>query len=402
MRLGAVAAAGCGVGLGGWIALHQIPDFGPWAADAARSLVGDDTVARAEDFAYAVQDRIKKSAYADEAPQAHWEVDEPELPSISDAIDDASPELLVKSPAGEAAAVVEVKPFRPRDVGPMYPEQAAPGDGRWVAVGDSSIAYKTLIHPDKERSYAELFIAAIDLSRVDVHASAGTLEPENVADGADQLARTGRVPEDHLTQLFAAFNGGFKTRHGGFGMRTSGVTLVPAKPKSCTVARYNDGSVRIGTWTELPDHDSIDWFRQTPACIVEDGARHPSLEDSKSWGATLDGDTVIRRSAVGLSADGRTLFMGISNATHADSLARGMQHVGAVTVAQLDVNYAYPRFLFYEEGTRGEKITPLAKGFVVKPGHYVSDVSKRDFFYLTTKSSPSLARSEAVDPTRGG
>jgi hypothetical protein len=364
------------LGIGGWVLLHRVPDLGPLAADAARAAIGDERVARTEDFAYGLQDRVNLMLHHGQAPRAHWHAAE--------------------SPPSEAAPS-----FRPADVGPLFGEHAAPGDGIWTrGTPRSDIAYKTLIHPDRERSYSELFIVAIDLERVELHLAAGTQEPLNVAEGSELLERTGTIPESDLDVLFAAFNGGFKTRHGGFGMKVPGVALVPPKDHSCTVAQYEDGSLRIGTWHELPDRESITWLRQTPGCMVEAGTRHPKLEDSKSWGATLEGDTVIRRSAVGTSSDGKTLFVAISNATHAEALARGMQHVGAHNVAQLDVNHSYPRFLFYRDS--GKLIEPLAEGFVVKDGHYVSDVSKRDFFYLTKKRQGSLAKQEATTSLRGG
>jgi hypothetical protein len=368
---------------GGWVALHRIPDLAPAVADLARDLIGDDAVARAEDLAYGVEDSIVRATRGAEAPRAHWEV-KPDVPVR---------EVVV--------AQANVAQFRPENIGPMHPEHAAPGDGSWITAGSGdNLAYKTLLHPDPERSYSELFVVAIDISRVELHAAPGTQEPENVAEGAELLARSGRVPDDQMDVLFAAFNGGFKTRHGGFGMRTNGVTLVPAKRDSCTIAGYSDGTLRIGTWHKLPDHDSIDWYRQTPGCMVEGGVKHRGLESSKSWGATIDGDTVIRRSALGLSADGSTLFMAISNATHAEALALGMQHVGAAHVAQLDVNHSYPRFLFYQD--RGKSMVPLADGFVVKPGQYVSDVSKRDFFYITHKTGDSLAQGNTSAAVRGG
>lgn len=369
-------------GLAGWILLHRVPGLAPLAADTARTLIGDDAVARAEDFAYRIEDGVKRVAHAGEAPRAHWQVAPPR--------------------AAEALpAEAETVPFRPADVGPMHPEQAAPGDGVWVTAGSAGIFHKTLIHPDPERSYAELFVAAVDLARVDLQLAPGTMEPLNVAPGASALERSGRVPEEALGTLLAAFNGGFKTRHGNFGMRTSGVTLVPAKAGVCTVARYSDGTLRIGTWETLPQREAIDWFRQTPGCMVEGGVVNPKLGGSKSWGATLDGDTVIRRSAVGLSADGGTLFVAISNATSAEAFARGLHHAGAAVVAQLDVNHSYPRMLFYSDSQSGRSITPLAEGFVVEEGHYLSRASKRDFFYITAKPEGSLARGEAALPPRG-
>ena len=45
------------------------------------------------------------------------------------------------------------------------------------------------------------------------------------------------------------------------------------------------------------------------------------------------------------------LFYGLGEAVTAQALARAMHAVGAEDAAQLDVNYSYPRFLFFERAT---------------------------------------------------
>jgi hypothetical protein len=52
-------------------------------------------------------------------------------------------------------------------------------------------------------------------------------------------------------------------------------------------------------------------------------------------------------------------------------------------VAQLDVNYSFPRFLFYQQDDAGLRTVPLAEGFVYTKGQYVTSRSARDFFYIT-------------------
>ena len=374
-----------GTGGLGWSAVHRIPGLGPQMADWARSVVGDDAVARAEDFAYGLQDRVDRWRYRGTAPVARWQPQEAAVKptSLPRTIHEEVGATVIDEPQSP-----ELSAFRLADVGVLFDKQAAPGDGRWVSVPlGAGVAYRTLIHPDPERPYSELFVAALDLRQLVLHAAAGMREPENVAEGAEKLTRTGRIPDGDISSLFAAFNGGFKTRHGRFGMSTDGVMLVPPREQSCTVAQYEDGTLRIGTWASLPSHGAIQWFRQTPGCIVEAGTQNPALRDSKKWGATLDGKTVIRRSAIGLSANRQVLYVGISNATDAEALARGMRHAGAVDAAQLDVNHSYPRFLFYANGVDGESIVPLAEGFVYRPGHYLSHRSDRDFFYLTHRQS---------------
>ena len=379
-----VAVVGVLLGLV-WTAVHQLPGFGPLAADIARSCLGDSAVTSLEDTVYQASDRFKRWSHAGEPPRAYWQVPEARVSATG-----RPPNARMAPTEADRPPQASVE-FRLQDVGAVHASQAAVGDGVWLPADPSpsnadALCYKTLLHPDASRSYAELFVVALDLSRVELHAQAGTLEPESSLAFANSPVRAAIVPEQHRSLLLAAFNGGFKSRHGHFGMRVDGVTLANPKPKSCTVASYEDGSLRIGTYERLPAPDQMTWFRQTPRCMVEEGRRHPRLANSTSWGATLDGKTVIRRSAIGLDRTGKILLVGISNSTSAEALAQGMQHAGAHTLAQLDVNYSFPRFLFYARGEGGLDTLPLAKGFVYSPGQYVEHRSTRDFFYVTRKA----------------
>jgi hypothetical protein len=155
----------------------------------------------------------------------------------------------------------------------------------------------------------------------------------------------------------------------------------------------------LGDWDALAEEAPLaTWWRQTPACMVDDGVLHPGLRGEKNtfWGATLDGETIIRRSAVGLSSSGKVLYVGIGDSTSAKAIAVGMAHAGAANVAQLDVNWAYPRFVLYRprEPGAGELVaTALCPGFALSEGEYVRERADRDFFYLTRKSSERLEAS---------
>ncbi len=84
---------------------------------------------------------------------------------------------------------------------------------------------------------------------------------------------------------------------------------------------------------------------------------------------------MIRRSAAGLGADQRTLYVGISNSTTARALALGMQQVGAVSVAQLDVNHSFPRFLLYTAGPTGLTAQGAVKGLLYEKDEYLGRAS---------------------------
>jgi hypothetical protein len=296
-------------------------------------------------------------------------------------------------------------PFDPPEVGPVHESWSAPGDGQWVAVVDPRFSkadpfmHKTLLHPDRNRSWAELFVVAIDLRRVRLHSVPGYREPKATVKPEPKLERPGLVPREHHDAVLAAFNGGFMTEHGRYGMMVKGVILVPARGRSCTIAEYRDGTLQIGTWSRLERRESqMVWYRQAPNCMFEEGKIHPGLvnRDSRHWGATLDGDTVIRRSAIGLNRSRDTLYVGITNHTTAHAIAIGMRHAGAPDVAQLDVNWSYPKFVFYRAPEPGAPLeaVALADGFEYRKGEYLRDKSLRDFFYLTVAKPSSKTASK--------
>jgi hypothetical protein len=389
LRRGAlvVAAAGPLVVLGLWIAVHRVPWLGPLLADSLRAVVGTDAVTWLEEVAYGVQDRYNRVWRRGEKPRAYWEVPSSH-PTASGSARASNP------------TVPALPPFRPEDVGPVHKSWSAPGDGVWVAIheprrpDDDPILYKTLLHPDPYRSWAEVFVVAVDLQRAKLHMMAGAYEPKSFEPAGQKYKRLATIPPQHQPELLAAFNGGFKTEHGYHGMWVDGVTLVKPRQHSCTIALYKDGSIRIQPWPELePTQSEMRAYRQTARCMLEDGKLHAGLLDptARTWGATLDGETVIRRSAIGISRERTILYVSITNNTTARALALGMKHAGAANVAQLDVNWSYPKFVTFEPGPEDAKLYPvaLAEGFEFSEDEYLRKRSHRDFFYLTRR---------AVDP----
>jgi hypothetical protein len=352
-------------------------------ADAARAIIGTDAVSRLEERAYDLDDRWNRWRHRGEEPAAHW------------AVPDAPP--MPRSPGAAGPASTESSLFLPKDVGPLFREVAARGDGVWVPVADFAegdepvVLYKTLIHPDLDRSFAEIFIIAVDLRRTRLHAVAGTLEPEAATDEGHHYVRTGLIPEAHRGALVAAFNGGFKTEHGRYGMKVEDVMLLPPRDKACTIAGFSDGHVAVASWGSMAARaQDMTWWRQAPACMVEQGALHAGLASAtaSSWGSALGGGTVVRRSAIGLDESGHTLYVGVSNSTNARALAKGMQHVGASSVAQLDINWSYPHIVTFRATPSGAPEGDLLfGGFTYEDKTYLERRSRRDFFYLTRERS---------------
>lgn len=373
-----IAAPVCGLAL--WIAIHRVEWLGPWLADTGRSIVGNDAIAWLEDTLYGVEDEYNLATKGDQAPTPHWEVP-------------------AETPPPAPADKPRVYPvFTPKDVEPMHASFAAPGDGKWVPMMDphqpseTAPLFKTLLHPDRKRGWAHVAVVAVDLRQVRLNLVAGIHEPMTKLPDAKTHPRTGLIAEADLARTLAAFNGGFKTTHGNFGMKAEGVLWVEPRRNACTVAMYEKDALKIQSWEALePSSDAMVWFRQTPACMFENGEMHKGLtvEENTMWGSTLDKDTVIRRSAIGLDETGTILFVGISEATTATAIAKAMRHAGALNVAQLDVNWSYPKFVTIEESG---KVKAIIDGFEYTEDDYVKKAMHRDFFYLTRKDPIEIPR----------
>ncbi|AKT40964.1 phosphodiester glycosidase family protein [Chondromyces crocatus] len=383
-----------GVGIvvtgGLWYAIHQVPGFAPAVVDGVRAVVGPEPIAWIEDVAYGMADRVNQLRYGTTPPKTFWE--EPALPTEEteeDAILPAS--VTVPVAASERAAPL---PFTP-----PYKKVATAADGTWIPIahaddrGGDPILWKSVVHPDPRRGFAAVAVVAIDLRAAEIRLVAGTQEPVAVHKLPDEL-RPGVVPQERTDDLLAAFNGGFKAMHGNYGMMLDGVKFLPPRKRACTIAFHREGGVRIRTWSALKaDAPSFTSYRQTPPCLVEQGNLNAGLSESnRNWGSTVSGETIIRRSALGIDETGRFMFYGLGEAVSSETMGRAMKTAGAHDAAQLDVNHAYPRFLLYTHGVAGEP--PIAESSLIpdvnfKATEYVTDPSPRDFFYVARRKTAS-------------
>lgn len=367
-----------------WIGIHVFPSMGPWLADTARAALGPGVVARLEDFAYGVEDDVNRVRYKDAPPTDLW--------------DHAAPEA-------DAPAHVEELPayFPPAAATPTHEAVAAAHDGRWTLVEDDAaptggpVLAKTQLHPDPRRPHAAVAVVAMDLGRVRLEMVPGTREPES----ATTAPRPGRVPDADHAALVAAFNGGWQAIHGHYGMMVDGVTYLPPRDNSCTIGVAQSGAVRVGTWRLLvAERAGFRAFRQTPQCLWEGGTMNKELSDgSRNWGAAVGGDTVIRRSAIGLDAARRVLFYGMGDNLTAKTVGEAMVTAGASDVAELDVNWTFPRFLLYGHGgPTPQVVAPLIPVAPYKKGEYVESGWHRDFFYVARKPITADAGTKAGAP----
>ncbi len=297
--------------------------------------------------------------------------------------------------------------YPPTDPGAPFPRSAQEGDGLFVdfflghtkdaplsraseetpADFGREFVRRLALHPHEASRFQTLTLAAFDLRHLRVAHVPGKQDVLDV-EHPELEAFSGLVPEAHRADLVAVFNGGFQPRHGRWGMYSSQTQLIPPRDDACTVAVMKDGTVKIGPWPELHHlSDQILAYRQTPPCLVYENQVHPRLKkrDRRLWAGQIKDRKTRRRSVVGVSADGRTLFFGVGSETEAEVLAQGVRHAGAAYAAQLDINWNWTRLFLFDTlaGAPGsEPLGALIEGMAKDKGEYLSRPSGRGFFYL--------------------
>ncbi len=89
--------------------------------------------------------------------------------------------------------------------------------------------------------------------------------------------------------------------------------------------------------------------RQNLHLIVDHG-RIPAAVDSNvttSWGATLGGGYYVWRSGIGITRDGRVIFV-YGPALNVRETAQLLKRAGAVTGMELDINPEWMSFMYYQ------------------------------------------------------
>ena len=197
-------------------------------------------------------------------------------------------------------------------------EPALPGEGEWRSLDSDPFVKQhpqlpspfvtTFMRPDPRYQNARVISVMWDPRRVDLHFAAGTEEPKSATGevGTGIIPRTAAV----MSRLLGAFNGGFQTAHGAWGMLVDGKLHVPPRAYAATVARLDDGAVAFGTWPPtraVPAN--LNSFRQNLTPLVSDGQLNPYR---RTWwgGVPIGWNDVTRstRSALCLTEEG---FVGV-------------------------------------------------------------------------------------------
>ena len=236
-----------------------------------------------------------------------------------------------------------------------------PGEGQWRVlekVDGQPAVFGTFLRDATYTSYVN-GIVSMDQRLVSFQLHPGNEDPGGSGWGPNSQPW---IPPGSRAGLLATFNGGFKldSAQGGFYLngRTSG-TLTPG---AASVVYYKNGTIAIGAWDQtVRMTSSVAGVRQNLKLIVGNGRVPASVNQDveTSWGATLGGGYYVWRSGLGITRDGRVIFV-YGPALDVQDLADLLQRAGAVEGMQLDINPYWMSYEYYQADGHPADPSPVA------------------------------------------
>jgi hypothetical protein len=236
-----------------------------------------------------------------------------------------------------------------------------PGEGVWReigSVGGQPAIYSTFLRASSVYSSYVSGIVSMNQNLVSFQLRPGSEDPGPGNWGGAQAW----VAPGTRSGLLATFNGGFKINSSGGGFYLNGGTAGTLTSGVASVVYYRDGRIAIGTWGQTvgmsPDVAGV---RQNLHLIVQNSTIPASVDSNveSSWGATLGGGYYVWRSGIGVTADGRVIFV-YGPALNVRELAQLLQRAGAVNAMQLDINPEWTDFMYYTPGQTPANPSPAA------------------------------------------
>jgi hypothetical protein len=368
-------------------ARHLPKRFIFWAVDTVRAVswIGPAPVAWLEEKVFALKDSLKQATFHSEGSQDELAATPPQILETTNLGDEGAwppvtvPSIWKSNEAGEGVW----KPF-------------APAWMRKYAEGAPPAFYQTFVRPDESRPYSHVILVEMDTRQLDLDMEAGTEDPKPLTGQHGP----GRLPRDPAiyTRVVAAFNGGFKTEHGGYGMMVHKRVLLPPVPSAATVVIGKDGRASFGTWGPTPViPDEMISFRQNLDALVDDGEVNPSKR--LLWGYTLPGTGMqTERSGLCVTRAGHMIYAWGDDVS-ATALGKAMRAAGCDYGMHLDMNPHHTGFLFTtikELKGHAYKSEPLTSLMEMSTDRYIEYAAK-DFFYVMMRE-PSPGKEWSADP----
>ena len=224
-----------------------------------------------------------------------------------------------------------------------------PGEGVWRRTGPlvkgGPAVLVTRFRPQRDNPSITAYVAWFDHTRTALAYYPGGSEPPRAAVRGPTM-----VPRDQRWRLLAAFNAGFVYTQGSNGSTDNGRVNEPLHRGNATLLEYKGGPVAIVKWRGGPDAGrKVAWSRQSLAPIVWNGRLNPTLNtdpNSYQWGYTLGGVGLVWRTGIGIDPRGNLIFV-VAPSQTVVSLARILQHAGAVRAMELDINPEWHTLITY-------------------------------------------------------
>ena len=252
-----------------------------------------------------------------------------------------------------------------------------PGEGIWKRTGPLVDGRPPVLVTTfrSEPAYPRIvaYVAWFDHTRTALAFYPGRYEPPNAP-----VRGPMSVPYGQRWRLLATFNSGFIYKDGHNGSSINGLSYEPLTNGLATLVGYRDGRVDIKTWNGGPNAGpQIAFARQSLPLIIQHGRLNPALNDSSQWGYTLGNAVRVWRTGVGIDRHGNLIYAAADYQT-VITLARILQHAGAVRAMQFDINPEWPSLITYShhDGLGPTKVVPN----VQQPATRYLVPDDRDFF----------------------
>ena len=223
-----------------------------------------------------------------------------------------------------------------------------PGEGTWrvlETVHGEPAMFGTYLRPSAVYTSYVAGIVSMDQRLLSFQLHPGAEDP-----GPGNWGEPAWIPPGSRTGLMATFNGGFKLDTAGGGFYLNGVTRGTLTDGAASVVYYRNGTIKIGDWgRDLGLTPDVVGVRQNLKLIVDHGRVPASVNQNviSSWGATLGGGYYVWRSGLGITKNGRVIFV-YGPALNVQELASLLQRAGATEALQLDINPFWMSFEYYQ------------------------------------------------------
>ena len=235
------------------------------------------------------------------------------------------------------------------------------GEGQWRVlekVHGQPAVFATFLRDATYTSYVN-GIVSMDQRLVSFQLHPGNEDPGGSGWGPNSQPW---IPPSLRTGLLGTFNGGFKLNTSGGGFYLNGRTSGTLTAGAASIVYYKNGTMKIGVWDRtVRMTSSVAGVRQNLKLIVANGHVPASVNTDveTSWGATLGGGYYVWRSGLGITRDGRIIFV-YGPALDVQDLADLLQRAGAVAGLQLDINPFWMSYEYYQAHGHPSDPTPVA------------------------------------------